>query len=71
MAERSGDVALALDLAKARLMTIGELFVDGARLTLVVRIPDENEADIVISNDTIANARQVLLRRAIELGEPS
>lgn len=38
-------------------------FKDGAKITVIVRIPWDAEADFMMTNDTIDEIREVLARR--------
>ncbi len=61
-----GEISPALSNARAiasdHLQQIASLFRDGAKLTLVVRNPEHDDRDFILSNDDIAEAIKALGR---------
>lgn len=50
-------------VAAAKMNEVKAMFKDGAKLTLLVRIPGNDEADFLLTDDQIDEAIKVLTRR--------
>ena len=62
------DVIAFKMFAEATLGEIASRTRGGARLTLVVRVPGNDEADIVITNDKLENVEAAIERRRVAGG---
>jgi len=63
--DRRTPVNAAADRASDHLNSIAGLFKPGAKLTLLVRTPGNEEADFLLTNDDLGEAIKLIERRRV------
>lgn len=56
--------ALQTQLVRVILRHVEPIFKDGVRVTLIVRTPGDNEADVLVSNDTDLDEITAVIERS-------